>query len=118
MIDRLVALTLIALICFVGCIPQQAGDRCDLELDDCPEAFICQAVATGGAACHVRVGGSCDAITVQEQFCADGTDCADDPNGGEGDAVCGGFGSACPQAACVESLVCRADDQGPICTIP
>jgi hypothetical protein len=118
MIDRLLVLGFTALVVGAGCIPQKAGDRCDLDADDCPEVFVCQAVVDGEAVCHVRVGGTCDAATDVDQFCADGTDCADDPDGGEGDAICGGFGSACPQAACVDGLVCRADDDGPICTIP
>jgi hypothetical protein len=118
MTDRFAALIAVVVALGGGCIPQKAGDRCDLEADDCPEAFVCQALSDDEAACHVRVGGACDALADGEQFCADGTDCADDPAGGEGDAVCGGFGSACPQASCVEGLVCRADDDGPICTIP
>lgn len=117
MTDRLLALALVVVALDVGCIPLRAGDPCDLEADDCPEAFVCEAVAGGGARCHVRVGGTCDALADVEQFCAAGTACAEDPAGGEGDAVCGGAGSPCPQAACVEGLVCRADDGGPICTV-
>lgn len=118
MIDRLATLTAVIVALGSACIPLKAGDRCDLEADDCPEAFVCQAISEDEAVCNVRVGGACDGLTDAEQYCADGTDCADDPDGGEGDAVCGGLGSACPQAACVEGLVCRADDGGPICTIP
>jgi hypothetical protein len=100
-----------------ACIPKGAGDPCTLDDDDCPSAFVCEAITETDARCHVRVGGTCDALESGDAFCAAGTECRDDPAGGPGDAVCGGVSSACPQAQCAASLVCREQDDGRRCRL-
>ena len=77
----LAAITVIA----AGCAgsPAKAGDDCNIEDDNCPDALVCGALDDKNV-CQIPAGGACD-LKADKAFCLDGGVCED---GGSGAGVC------------------------------
>jgi hypothetical protein len=108
----------------VGCIPllvlacssapEAPGDPCEPDGDPCPGGTACQSNGDDEFICKIVPGGSCDAAA-DDPFCANGTSCLADADGG-GSSCYFGSGSSCDPAAaesfCAPDLICGTDAEG------
>jgi hypothetical protein len=60
--------------------PAKAGDPCNIDDDNCPDALVC-AEFEGNNVCQITAGGACD-IAAEKPYCLDGGTCEDDGDGG------------------------------------
>jgi hypothetical protein len=65
----------------VGCAgsPQKAGDGCNIDDDNCPDALVCGTLEDQNV-CQIPAGGACD-LKADKAYCLDDGTCEDDGNG-------------------------------------
>ena len=69
-----------------GGAPAKAGDGCNIDDDNCPDALVCAAYE-GNNVCQIPAGGACDP-EAQVAYCLDGGVCEKTEDGAEATGVC------------------------------